>query len=102
MSFRVILHPRARVDLLQLRDAISDLGGGAASRRILQAIEAVISGPADVPLQCSVRDEVTPGLRSIPAAGKGVVSFVVDDGARVVRVVAVTYGGQDWFRRERV
>jgi toxin ParE1/3/4 len=75
--------------------------GVAASRRILQAFETVLAGLRDVPHKSSLRDDLAPGLRSIPAAGKGVVSFVVDDAAQMVTVVAITYAGQNWMGRLR-
>jgi toxin ParE1/3/4 len=101
MTYQIILHPRARLEFLQLRDSIAEVGGVAASRRILQAFETVLAGLRDVPHKSSLRDDLAPGLRSIPAAGKGVVSFVVDDAAQMVTVVAITYAGQNWMGRLR-
>ncbi len=49
----------------------------------------------------SLRDEIAPGLRVIPAGRKGVVVFKGDDGARDVLIYAVTYGGADWITRSR-
>lgn len=45
----------------------------------------------------SIRNEIHPGLRAIPTARKGVIAFVVDDEAKAVFIVSVTYAGADWF-----
>jgi toxin ParE1/3/4 len=44
----------------------------------------------------SVRNDIAPGLRALPVAEKATVCFAVDDDARVVRIICVTYAGQDW------
>ena len=99
MTYQVEFHPRAKRDLRKIRDSIADLGGKQASRRILQAFETVLTGLAQVPHKGSLRESVATGLRSVPAAKKGVVTFRVDDAARIVTIVAITYAGQDWMGR---
>ena len=49
----------------------------------------------------SIRNEVAPGLRAIPAGRKAVIAFTVDDEAGEILVHAVTYGGTDWMARAR-
>ena len=49
----------------------------------------------------AVRDAIAPGLRAIPAAGRGVIVFMVDDAARLVLVKAIGYAGSDWVGRAR-
>ena len=51
------------------------------------------------PHKGSVRGEIAPGLRAIPAGRKAVIAFVVDDDAGEVLIYAVTYGGGDWAMR---
>ena len=51
------------------------------------------------PHKGSLRDEIAPGIRAIPAGRKAVVAFLVDDEAAEVLIYAVTYGGADWSRR---
>ena len=99
MTYQVEFHPRAKIELRQIRDSIADLGGKEASRRILQAFEGVLTGLAQVPHKGSLRESIAPRLRSVPAAKKGVVTFRVDDVARIVTIVAITYAGQDWMGR---
>jgi hypothetical protein len=57
----------------------------------------VIRSLALTPHKGSIRDGIAPGLRAIPAAGRGVVAFTVDDAARCVLVKVVGYAGSDWI-----
>ncbi len=52
----------------------------------------------------SLRNNIYPGLRVIPTARKGVITFVADDEEEMVFIVSITYAGADWTRRvpERV
>lgn len=77
------------------------LCGQVAANRKLAEIEAVVLGLSDMPHRGSLRDEIAPGLRAIPAGRKAVVVFCVDEVAGEVLVYAVTYGGADWQRRGR-
>lgn len=55
---------------------------------------------AQMPQFGTKRDEVLPGLR-IASLGKAVIAFRVDDGSRVVAILAITHGGADWQARVR-
>lgn len=99
MNYQIELHPRARWELMKIRDSIVDVGGTVASRRIIRAIESAISGLGRVLHNGTLRHEVGPGVRSIPAAKNGVVTFRVDDDTRTVMIIAVTYAGHDWMGR---
>ena len=67
-------------------------------RKLVQ-IEAAIATLKATPHKGSLRDEIAPGLRAIPAGRKAVIAFVVDDDQREVLIYAVTYGGADWAMR---
>jgi plasmid stabilization system protein ParE len=85
-------------DLESIADLIADFAGVDVALRKLAEIEACLTRLADTPHVGSIHDEVAPGLRAIPAARKGVVCFVVDDAAREVRVISITYAGAEWMR----
>ena len=72
------------------------------AERKLDEIAAVVRALAHTPHKGSIRDEIAPGLRAIPAAGRGVVVFVVDDEARRVLVKAIGHAGSDWVGRVSV
>ena len=41
--------------------------------------------------------KISPGLRAIPNAGKGVIAFDVKEDTRTVRILSITWGGADWM-----
>lgn len=67
----------------------------------LTEIEGDILSLAETPHKGSRRDEIAPGLRTIPAGRKDAVVFRVDDDRREVPAYAIIYGGADWIRRSK-
>ena len=99
MIYRIRFHPLVARDLDAIAHWIIDYVGPEAATRKLAEIEAAIATLKATPHKGSLRDEIAPGIRAIPAARKAVVAFVVDDDAREVLIYAVTYGGADWIKR---
>ena len=96
MIYRIRFHPLVARDLDAIAQWINDYAGSEAAARKLAEIEAAIATLKATPHKGSLRDEIAPGLRAIPAGRKAVVAFVVDDDEREVLIYAVTYGGADW------
>ena len=101
MNYRIRFHPLVARDLDVIAQWILDYAGPDSAARKLAEIEAAITTLKAMPHKGSLRDEVAPGLRAIPAGRKAVIAFVVDDNAAEVLVYAVTYGGADWAMRSR-
>lgn len=99
MNYRIRFHPLVARDLDAIAHWIIDYAGPDAAARKLSEIEAAIATLKTMPNKGSLRDEITPGLRAIPAGRKAVIAFVVDDEAGEVLIYAVTYGGADWVGR---
>lgn len=99
MSYHIHFHPRIADDLDAIARWIIEFAGSDAAERRLAEIEATIAGLAALPHRGSLRDEIAPGLRAIPAGRKAVVAFTVDDDRREVLILAVTYGRADWASR---
>lgn len=99
MSYAVRLHPAVRGDLSTIVDYIAAYAGERAAARVLDSLEAAIRRLADTPHLGTIRDEIAPGLRAIPAGRRGVIALTVDDTSRTVFVHAVTYAGADWMAR---
>lgn len=99
MIYRIRYHPLVERDLDSITHWIMDRVGAEVARGKLTEIEQTITDLAHMPHRGSVRDDVAPGLRAVPAARRGVVAFTVDDAAAEVVIQAVTYGGTDWTRR---
>ena len=101
MSYRLRFHPLVERDLESIVGWIVDHAGSDAAEQRLREIEQTILALAHVPQKGSVRDEIAPGLRAIPAGRKAVIAFTVDDEAKEVFIQAVSYGGADWVGRSR-
>ncbi len=100
-DYRILRHPAVRRDLFDIVDLVADYAGVETAQSKLAEIEAAIALLAQTPHIGSIRGEIAPGLRAIPAGRKGVVCFVVDDDAREVRIVAIGYAGREWDLRAR-
>ena len=97
MIYQIRFHPFVARDLDAIAHCIIDYAGPDAASRKLAEIEAAIATLKSTPHKGSLRDEIAPGLRAIPAGRKAVIAFVVDDDAGEVVIYAVTYGGADWI-----
>ena len=96
MNYRIRYHPLVARDLDAMVRWILDYAGPDAAARKLDEIEATIETLKTTPHKGSLRDEIAPGLRAIPADRKAVIAFAVDDDVAEVLIYAVTYGGADW------
>jgi plasmid stabilization system protein ParE len=101
VSYRIRFHPLVERDLDTIAHWIIDHAGVEVAHRKLTEIEQTITDLAHLPHRGSIRDDIVPGLRAIPAARKAVIAFSVDDAAGEILIQAVTYGGADWVGRTR-
>lgn len=101
MSYRLRVHPAVSADLDEIARWLIGYAGPDAAERRLAEIEAAIERLRTVPHKGSLRDEIAPGLRAIPAGRKAVIVFTVDDDAAEVFVHAVSYAGADWIARSK-
>ena len=95
------LHPAVRDDLERIAEGLADYAGPEVAARKLEAFADALRRLALTPHKGTIRDAIAPGLRAIPAAGRGVIVFMVDDAARLVLVKAIGYAGSDWVGRVR-
>jgi len=99
VSYRIRYHPLVARDLDAISQWILDNAGPDSAARKLAEIEAAIATLKATPHKGSLRTDIAPGLRTIPAGRKAVIAFTVDDDATEVLIYAVTYGGADWAMR---
>lgn len=97
--YTIRFHPAVRADLEAIAEGVAALAGREVAERKLGEIAEVIRTLAHTPHKGSIRDAIAPGLRAIPAAGRGVVAFTVDDASSCITVQVVVYGGADWTGR---
>ena len=101
MTYHVRFHPLVARDLEAITQWIIDYAGSETAHRKLAEIEQEIASLARTPHRGSIRDEIAPGLRAIPAARQAVIAFTVDDDAKEVHIHCVTHSGADWVSRSR-
>ena len=96
-------HPLVRRDFFDIARLIGEYAGYPVAGLKTDQIEHTIHELKQFPHIGAPRDDVFPGLRAIPTAEKAVVCFTVDDQSHIVKIVCVTYAGQDWQKiaRER-
>jgi plasmid stabilization system protein ParE len=100
--WRLGFHPGVAADLDEIADWITAYAGPDAAERRLAEIEATLASLREMPHKGSLRDDIAPDLRAIPAGRRAVIVFTVDEARREVRVHAITYAGADWARRSRL
>jgi plasmid stabilization system protein ParE len=94
--YRIERHPLVEGDLDAIQDYIAPFAGVDGTLKIIRTIRRRIEELAGFPHIGTVRNEIVPGLRALPAAEKATICFVVNDEIRTVKIVCVTYAGQDW------
>ncbi len=99
--YRIRFHPLVSRDLEAIARWITEYAGSEAANRKLTEIDEAIVGLARTPHKGSIRDEIAPGLRAIPAGRRAVIAFTVDDDAEEVLIQAVIYSGGDWAGRSQ-
>ncbi len=99
MTYRVRFHPAVSDDLRGIARSLLPHAGPTITGRILSELRDAARALADAPHRGTLRPEILPGLRAIPASRRGVIAFTVDDDARDVFVHIVAHGGANWAAR---
>ncbi len=99
MVYRIVKHPLIDRDIYDIADLVASYAGLSIGLAKATEIVRVIDNLAYFPHIGSLRHELLPGLRAIPASEKGVVCFTVDDHDQSVFIICVSYAGADWMAR---
>ncbi|MEJ0096792.1 MAG: type II toxin-antitoxin system RelE/ParE family toxin [Bauldia sp.] len=90
----VVFAPEAANDLLRLYEWIADAAGPSIAIEYIDQLEAYCLG-FDLASECGIlRDDIRPGLRIVGFKRRMTIAFTVDE--KIVTVLRVFYGGQDW------
>lgn len=68
----------------------------ALADRTVDAIRAFIKSLREIPHRGTKRDDLRPGLRIVPFKKRSAIAIEIDDDAKIVTVLRVFYGGQDY------
>lgn len=94
MSHRVVFAPEAEAQLVALYRYIMQEASGEIAVRFTNAIIEHCEGLAAFPHRGTPRDDIRPGLRTIPFRRRVTIAYAVD--AQQVAILGVYYGGQDF------
>ena len=97
MRYRVIRHPLVDRDIARIATFLLEYTTPRSVADKIARLDSDTSALGRNPHRGSRRDDILPGLRAIPGAGKGVIAFEVDEATRVVRILSVTWAGADWM-----
>ncbi len=91
----VALREEAIADLVEIYDFIAEQSGlPEQALRFIARIRARCERIGDVPRGGRIRDDLVPGLRTVPFERSAVIAYVVEEGT--VRVTNIFYGGRDY------
>ena len=95
--FKTVRHPLVDRDIARIAAFLLEFTTPRPVARKIAALDADADALGENPYRGTRRDEISPGLRAIPSAGKGVIAFDVKEDTRTVRILSITWGGADWM-----
>ena len=95
--FRAIRHPLIDRDIARIARFLIEHTTPRSVAAKVAILDADTNALGENPYRGTRRDEISPGLRAIPSAGKGVIAFEVREATRTVRILSITWGGSDWL-----
>ena len=97
IRFRVVRHPLVDRDIARIAAFLLEFTTPRPVARKIAALDAEADVLGENPCRGTRRDEISPGIRAIPSAGKGVIAFDVKEDTRTVCILSITRGGADWM-----
>ena len=93
MRYAVVFTPEAEEQLIALYRYVAHAASPEIAQRYTGAIVTYCEG-LQAPPRSNRRDDIRPGLRITNHKGRTVIAF--DVAARLVSIIGVFYGGQDY------
>lgn len=93
-SYRVVFSPEAEAQLVALYRWIAERATPRIAADFTGAIVDYCEKLEDFPKRGTCRDDLRPGLRTIGFRHRVTIAFTVE--SRVVTIIGVFYGGQDF------
>ena len=96
-GYRVEEKPDVLLDYIAITDHIERWTGDRhLADRTVDAIRTYIKSFPERPHRGTKRNDLRPGLRIVPFKRRTAIAFEVDEERRVVTILRVFYGGQDY------
>jgi plasmid stabilization system protein ParE len=96
MSYSIVFTPEAQDQLAALYHYIADAASPDIAAQYAEAIINYCEKLDTSPIRGIVRDDVRPGLRITNYKKRTVIAFTVDQEAKLVSIIGLFYGGQDY------
>jgi len=96
MTCRVVFSPEAEEQLAALYNHIADAASPDIAARYTESIVRYCEKLHTFPIRGVMRDDIRPGLRIANYKKRTVIAFTVDAPAKLVSIVGLYYGGQDY------
>lgn len=96
MAHRVAYRPTARLDLKEIYDRLAGRADPGTADAYVQRLQDACAKLSDFPARGSPRDELEPGLRSIPLSGRATAFYRVE--GQTVRIIRILRAGRDPVR----
>ena len=95
-NYNITWRPQARGDLLALYEWIADQADPDTAYEYVSKIEAHAAALSAYPERGTARDDLAPGVRTIPYRRRTVIAYrVLDD---MVEILAIAHAGRDLGR----
>lgn len=96
-KYDVFLMPNAIEDLEKIYFYIAEQSGfPERAWAYMEKLKAACQKLEIAPLRGQKRDDLMVGLRIYPLGKRAVAAFLIDETTRVVRILDIFYGGQDY------
>ena len=92
-QFRLTRHRLVERDIARIAAYLLEHTTPQSVTGTIAALESDADALGRNPYRGTRRDEISPGLRAIPCAGKAVIAFEVKEETRTVRILSITWGG---------
>lgn len=96
MNYHVVFSPEAEAQLVALYTHIADAASPDIAERYTRAIVTFCEEMRTFPLRGTPRDDMRPGLRITHYKKRTVIAFAVDTPNKLIVILGVFYGGQDY------
>lgn len=93
MAYRIVVTPEARDQLDELHNYIAAQAGSDVASGYIDAIIEHLGTLREFPKRGTARDDLKPGLCTLPWRRRLTIVFVVEE--RQVVVIGIFYGGRD-------
>ena len=97
--WRIERHPLVLRDVRRIARCLLDHTSEARVRAKIGQLERDVTALGDNPHKGTRYDDILGGLRAIPSSDKGVIAFQVLEARRTVRILSITWAGENWQGR---